>query len=426
MSEAAHEIADHFFRHESANMIAVLTRAFGVRRIELIEDMVQSALLEAMHVWKQKGVPENPAGWVHRVARNRILDVLRREKIHEKALAFTGQTAASSEALIDRWLEADQLPDSLLRMMFVCCHPSLDRPSQIALTLKTLCGFSIGEIARGLLTTVEGTGKRIQRARASLAEQRISLDPPTGEAMRDRLHAVHDVLYLIFNEGYDASRGDDPIREDLCEESARLCHLLCEREGLSTPTTRALLALMLFHAARFDARRDAAGDVVLLEDQDRTLWDRNLICVAESWLARSRTDALSHFHLEAAIAQQHCRAGSVESTDWAMIVRLYDRLIAMHDSPLYVLNRAIARGQTGDVPTALDELESLRNRREMSNYYLLDCAQARLHEMVGDGEAAVACYRLALAHDLPAHQRSLLERRVQGLTRWPDETREPT
>jgi RNA polymerase sigma-70 factor (ECF subfamily) len=174
---------------------------------------------------------------------------------------------------------------------------------------------------------------------------------------------------------------------------------------------------MLFHAARLNARTDASGNTVLLEDQDCEKWDRSLVSVAESWLARSRTETVSHFHLEAAISQQHCRAGSVAATDWALIVRLYDRLIAMHDSPLYVLNRAIARGQAGDVPTALDELASLRRRREMSNYYLLECAQAWLHEMAGNDEAAVSCYRSALEHDLPAHQRMLLAKRLDALSR---------
>ena len=209
-------------------MIAVLSRAFGIRRLDLIEDMVQAAMLQAMNSWKQKGVPENPAGWIHRVARNRILDHLRREKTHQRALAFAGQSLDESESLVEQWLEHDQIPDSLLRMMFVCCHPSLNRRSQIALTLKILCGFSVDEIARGLLLKTETVRKAIQRAKQQLAKQKLKVEVPDESELQDRLQTVHEVLYLMYNEGYSTSQGLDPIRVDLCEEAARLCHLLCE------------------------------------------------------------------------------------------------------------------------------------------------------------------------------------------------------
>ena len=408
-------LVEHFFRHESANLVAVLTRAFGVSRLELIEDSVQTALLEAMHSWPRSGVPENPAGWVHRAARNRILDALRREKVHQRAVAFSGQSASQTESLLDEWLDADQLSDSLLRMMFVCCHPSLDRTSQIAITLKILCGFGTGEIARGLLITPEAAAKRVQRARKALAEQNVPLDPPTGDELHSRLDAVHDVLYLTFNEGYSTSTGDDPIRDDLCEEAARICHLLCENEALSSPTTRALLALMLFHGARLDSRTDAAGGTILLEDQDRSLWDRELMHVADSWLCRSETDRVSRFHLEAAIAQQHCHAQSVAETNWELIIRFYDRLIAAVPSPLYRLNRAIARGQLGDLEHAFAELDAIESEKAMTNYFLLDCARARLHELAGDTASAIACYERALEKNVAPHEAEVVGRGLKRL-----------
>ena len=414
-------LVEHFFRYESANLIAVLTRAFGMTRIELVEDMVQQAMLEAMQSWKHGGVPDNPAAWMHRAAKSRILDALRRERVHERAMAFAGQTLDATATLVDRWLEADQLPDSLLRMIFVCCHPSLDRPTQIALTLKILCGFGVAEIARGLLSSRESIKKRIQRGRVRLAEIDPRLDLPIGSDLEERLDAVHGVLYLLFNEGYSTSKGHEPIRDDLCEEAARLCHLLCEHE-LGTPSTRALLSLMLFHAARLPARIDSTGSTVLLEDQDRSRWDAGMIAVAEAWLFRAspektHPEQLTRYHLEAAIARQHCRAASVAATDWASIVRLYDRLLERVDSPIYRLNRAIARSQTGETDQALAELEETARRGELEDYFLLDCARARVHELAGQKERALACCLTALERALAPHERTTLEQRIARLRR---------
>jgi RNA polymerase sigma-70 factor (ECF subfamily) len=408
-------LVENFFRHEFANMVAVLTRAFGVRRIELIEDTVQSAMLEALTAWKQKGPPSNPSAWIHRVARNRILDHIRRDKVHERAVAFAGQTLEASESLMTQWLQEEELPDSLLRMIFVCCHPTLPRPSQIALTLKVLCGLSVGEIARALLTPPETIKKRIQRAKSRLAELEIAVDmPPSGE-LETRLGVVQDVLYLTFNEGYSSSQGHAPIRDDLCEEAARLCHVLCSNSQFSTPTNRALLALMLFHGARLESRVDANGDPVLLEDQDRTQWDHSLIQVAEVWLSKSKGDEVSRFHFEAAIAQQHCQAASLEETDWPTIVRIYDRLVTHFDSPVYRLNRAIAIGETGDTRRAIKELEVVAEMPEMANYFLIDCARARLFEYKGDLNSATDCYLKALSGSVALHERNLLKKKIRNL-----------
>lgn len=414
MAESAKRLVEHFFRHESANLVAVLTRAFGVRRIELVEDMVQVAMLEAMHSWKQRGVPDNPAGWIHRAAKNRVLDALRREKTFEQAIALSGHSVNDQESIVDQWLEAECISDSLLRMMFVCCHPSIDRKSQIALTLKTLCGFSVSEIARGLLLPNETVKKRIQRAKQSLASSNIKLELPSDDKLALRLDVVHDVLYLLFNEGYSTSSGTESIRDEMCDEAARLCHLLCESSWSST-TTKALLALLLFHAARLDARTDETGTVVLLEDQDRTKWDRHLIGAAGCWLAKSKTDQPTTFHLEAAIAMQHCIAPSVEATDWSTIVQLYSRLLLLRDSPIYALNRAIAIGQAGDMHEAMSQLESLRDRKHMKNYLLLDCAIARIYELEGRKACAINSYLDAMTKKPAPHEKALLECKLRKL-----------
>ena len=404
---------EHFFRHESATLIAVLTRAFGIRRLALVEEAVQTAMLEAMHAWKHRGIPDEPSAWFHRVARNRLLDTLRREKTHAAALAHAGHSSRGEE-MLEEWLEHERIPDSLLRMMFVCCHPALDRKTQIAITLKTLCGFGLGEISRGLMLPVETVKKRIQRGRKRLAEHNVALELPTDDEVAQRLNAVHDVLYLLFNEGYSTSHGSEPIRDDICEEAARLCHLLCETEVGST-TTRALMALMLFHAARLESRIDASGAAVLLEDQDRTRWNQNLIVVGKGWLARSRTAQPTRFHLEAAIAMQHCQATDVDTTDWNSILELYDRLLRLADSPVFAMNRAIALAQAGDTKAALISLQDLSRHDEMKDYYLLDCAAGRIYELEGNKALAVESYNQAMKKRLAPHEASFLRKKLLRL-----------
>lgn len=411
---STNQLVEHFFRHESANLVAVLTRAFGIRRIDLIEDVVQVAMLEAMNTWKQNGVPDHPAAWIHRAAKNRLLDSMRREKSFEKAIGLIGQSVEDQNQIVDRWLEEDQLSDSLLRMMFVCCHPTLERKTQIALTLKTLCGFGISEISRGLLLPGETVKKRIQRGRKSLADANVAIDLPTPEQLVQRLDSVHNVLYLMFNEGYSTSHGDEPIRDDICEEAARLCHLLCV-SPYSTSGTKALLALLLFHAARFDARTDDSGAVILLEDQDRSLWDQRLIKAAQAWLGQSKADQPTTYHLEAAIAMQHCISPSIEATEWALIVRFYEKLIEIHDSPIYLLNQAIAMAQTGDTIHAMAQLQSLSGRKDLENYLLLDCAWARIHELDGEPGKAIDAYLRALNKSNAPHEKELLERKLKNL-----------
>ncbi|MDB4614762.1 RNA polymerase subunit sigma-70, partial [bacterium] len=341
------------------------------------------------------------------------LDALRREKTHQRAMAMAGQTEEATQQLVDQWLEDDQLPDSLLRMMFVCCSPLLDRNSQIALTLKILGGFSVSEIARGLLVKEESVRKRIQRAKKKLSQYELSLELPGPAEVSSSLSAVHDVLYLMFNEGYSTSHGFDPIRDDLCEEAARLCHILC-KHGIGSGTTRALLALMLFHASRLESRVDADGAVVLLADQDRSKWDQGLIAFGHKWLFRSG-EATSRFHLEACIASLHCDAPTVEATPWPKIVYLYQCLNQRHPSPVYRLNKAIATAEAGDIAAAMAELSQLQREKVLQDYSLLACAEARCHELLGDTHAAIACYLTALTQQLADHERQLLQKKVQLL-----------
>ncbi|MEM7233814.1 MAG: DUF6596 domain-containing protein, partial [Planctomycetota bacterium] len=359
---------------------------------------------------------ENPAGWIHRVARHRLVDALRREDIHDRALSFAQQSFESSESLVDEWLSEAELPNSLLRMMFVSCHPELDRASQIAFTLKTLCGFGVLEISRALLLPKETVKKRLQRARQKLSDLRPPLELPAPDELPSRIEGVHEVLYLLFNEGYSTSRGVDPIRDDLCESGARLCHLLCEH-GMGSPSTQALLSLMLFHSSRLKSRVDAEGAPILLEDQDRTTWDHRLIAAAELWFYRAsrEIDTPTTLHLEAAIARHHSRATSVADTDWASIVGIYDRLLSIHPSPVYTLNRAVARSQAGDSGLALSELDELRGHPDMREYGLVDAARGRILEESDRIGEALQCYRSALENATADHEKQFLASKIAAL-----------
>jgi len=243
--DPAAPLVEHFFRHEAGRLVSVLTRFFGWRNFDLVEDMVQSTLLQALEAWRVR-VPDNPSAWLHRIAKNKILDALRRDRIGQRAAAGWAAARAAHEEKLDELFFDAEIEDSQLRMMFACCHPHLARENQLALTLKTLCGFGNAEIARALLVGEEAIKKRLQRATRDLVEHQIALDPPPAAELIGRLDVVHQVLYLLFNEGYSSCEGDSAIREDLCEEAARLCHLLCSQPELSTPSTHALMALMLF------------------------------------------------------------------------------------------------------------------------------------------------------------------------------------
>ncbi|MFN3190113.1 MAG: RNA polymerase sigma factor [Aureliella sp.] len=406
------QLVEHFFRHESAGLVATLTRLFGFALIDVVEDMVQEALLQALRSWRLSGVPRNPAGWLHRVARNRVIDELRRRKTQAEwdddlALQLGQQEVVNLDATI--------IEDSQLRMIFACCHPSLDRTSQLALTLKILCGLGDHEIGRGLLMTKEAARKRVQRAKRSLQLAKITVDFPEDTMLAERLDAVHEVLYLMFNEGYAATRGEQHLRIDLCEEAARLCDMLC-RSKFHTPSTRALLALQLFHAARFTSRIDAAGEAVLLDDQDRNQWDRSMISVAEFWLARSADgNEISSYHLEAGIARIHARSESSEQTNWEAILQHYELLNQLYPSPIREVNRAITLGRLHREDEAIELLDSISSAPELRFYPPFHFAQADLLERVGEKELAITQWNKALELIDTPQERALIEHRIEKL-----------
>lgn len=407
MTHHPDRLEDHFLRRESANLIAVLTRTFGFGSLDLVEDVVQDALLQAMQTWRQAGVPDKPAAWLHRVARNRMIDALRRGRRWQSP-----PDLEQLESSVAQDFEPDEIQDGLLGMIFACCHPSLERRSQLSLTLKMLCGLGDQEIARGLMTSPASVKRRVSRAKRTLQDEGASLQLPAPDQWASRLATAHEVLYLLFNEGYSASRGDLPVRIDLCEEACRLTHLLCANP-IALPATRALLALMLYHAARLESRTGDNGAIVLMADQDRTKWDWKMIALAESWFERSAAgDEVSRFHLEAGIARLHCIAPTLAETDWASIVSHYDVLLRLFPSPLYTLNRAVALGQIGRIDEALLELTRIDQQSTLERYPLLHCALADLLLRSGARDAARLHLRQALLHTHVERERQLIQARI--------------
>jgi RNA polymerase sigma-70 factor (ECF subfamily) len=376
--------------------------------------MVQSALLEALQSWRVHGVPDNPSGWMHKITRNKVIDALRRrESLHRLTPDLRRLKPLFASPDYDDLFLDSHIEDSQLRLMFACCHPILTRENQIALTLKSLCGFSNAEIARGLLLSEDTVKNRLQRARQHLADQAVELAVPPSLELSRRLDAVHRCLYLLFNEGYAALCGDEIIRMDLCEEAARLCHLLCQQPNVRAPSTFALLALMLFHAARFDARVDVHGHLLLLEDQDRSRWDYGLIEQARRFLDQSATGrSVSTYHLEAGIALLHCTAASFDQTDWRLILKHYDMLINIQPSPVYHLNRAIVLAHLEGPEAAIALLESFTADPILGRYYLYDAVIGELHRRAGDPARAMQYLESARERSQSASERELLDRRI--------------
>jgi RNA polymerase sigma-70 factor (ECF subfamily) len=411
-SQPAAPLVEHFFRHEAGRLVSVLTRFFGWRNFDLVEDMVQATLVDALQAWHLQ-VPDNPSGWVQSVARNKILDALRREKIGQRVLTNWAATRPRHEEQLDELFLDSEIEDSQLRMIFACCHPCLARENQLALTLKTLCGFGNSEIARALLISEEAVKKRLQRATRDLIDQQIELVPPPADQLAGRLNAVHQVLYLLFNEGHSTSEGGTAIRAELCEEAARLCHLLCSHSRFGTPPTRALMALMLFHAARLDARLDQRGSLLLMEEQDRDKWDHRLIRRAQEFLNESAEGpVISTFHLEAAIACHHCTAKTYADTDWPAILRLYDALLTVHRSPVYLLNRAIVVAEIDGPQAGIRALEEAGQDPALGRYHLFDATLGELYRRAGDMARAREHFGTACQKATSPFDREIIERRL--------------
>ncbi len=372
-------------------MVAALARLFGLQNLELAEDVVQDAFCRALEVWKIRGIPENPSAWLMTTARNRALDVLRRERTARTFAPEYGrllQTEWTLANAVHEVFESTDLRDDQLRMMFSCCRRNLPEVAQIMLVLALVGGFGVREIAAAFVTSHAAVEKRLARAKHVLKESGALFDIADAGDFAQRLPAVERALYLIFSEGYHGASVRTAVRTDLCHEAIRLTHLLAKHPLAATPSTHALLALMYLNAARLPARLDPSGNLTPLYDQDRSRWNRAMIDDGVHWLERSATGSeMSRYHVEAAIAAVHARAPSIDATDWNAIVSLYDRLMSVAPSPIVALNRAIAVGQRDGPRRGLEAMEAIDGRERLSGYPFYHAARGEL-ELKRGGDAA--------------------------------------
>lgn len=408
--EEPHRLVEHFCRHESARLVATLTGRFGVRYLDLVEDVVQGALIRALRSWPHTGVPDQPSAWLYRVAYNSAMDQLRRDMRWNPLTAVEG----ASESVSSRdsaTVDEHEVSDSQLRMIFACCAAEIPPESQVALALKTLCGFGNSEIARALLISESNVAKKLVRAKQKLRS--LNFDPYqlSPHDIRGRLPSVQSVAYLLFNEGYYSSGDHKLIREELCQEAVRLALLLAEHPLTSGARSSALVALMLFHASRLDSRLDDQGLMLQLEDQDRSKWDYRMVSEASRWMKHACGGEICRYHVEAWIASEHCIATSYDSTDWRRIASAYDLLQQFDDSPTIQLNRAIAFSYAEGVATGWRLLHEIDGTFK-SRSHLWAAAAANLSRRQGDHENAVRYLKEALELAPSTAEKAFLETKL--------------
>ena len=399
-------------------MIATLVRLFGVHNMALAEDVVQDAFCRALETWKFRGMPENPSAWLMATAKNRALDVLRRERTARNFAPELGRLLDSEWTLkptVEEQFAAPAIKDDPLRMMFSCCHPRLPEQAQVALVLHILCGFTVDEIAGAFVASHSAIEKRIGRAKKVLAASKKLFDVASREEFERRVPAVRRAIYLLFNEGYHGASSASAIRAELCQEAIRLSRVLLDHPMGKAPATYALASLMCLHAARLPSRVDDSGNLAPLAEQDRSRWDRSLIREGRRLLEISAEGAeASEYHIEAAIAAVHARARRAKDTDWKTIASLYDTLMAIKPSPIVALNRAIAVAQSEGAERGLEEIDAIEGRERLASYPFYPAAIGELELRLGRRERARERFRSALALARNPDERRFLEGRVQA------------
>lgn len=414
------KLSEDLFRHEAGKLVAVLTKIFGTENLDISEDVVQDTFITAMQVWALKGVPDNPSAWLFRAAKNRAIDVLRKNKF-SKQIDFSDpeRTLLQSEYTLTTALEKlwrnEEIEDDLLRMMFACCNPEIAAESQITLILKTLCGFSTGEIAKAFLSSEDTISKRLYRTKNFFREKKIKPAFPGAAQLKDRTEAVLRAVYLIFNEGYNATHPSQLIRKDLLDQAMYLCRLLAENKNTALPEVFAAMALMCFHSARIDGRISEGGEIILLAQQDRSRWNRELIAAGNDYLNKAAFgNTISSYHAEAAIAYEHCIAPSFEQTNWKNILGYYDLLAAIHPNAVVMLHRLTVIYKVYGAAKVMDEMERSVFKTVWEKNYLY-------YALLGDMHAeefpvkAEGYYQLAFNLTQSEAEKKLLHKKMHAL-----------
>jgi len=402
-------------------MVAVLVNIFGTENVELAEDVVQDALVNALETWKFLGIPDNPKAWLYRVAKNKAIDIIRRKK-HSRNFDFSDpqkQLLTSEYTLVttmENYWQESYISDEFLGLMYACCHPEISRENQITFTLKTLCGFSTREIARAFLTSEDTISKRIYRAREFFRKNKIRPEIPAAEEVVLRTSAVLGTIYLIFNEGYNSTHSDRLIREDLIFQSMHLCRSLLENKKTRLPEVYALMALMCFHASRNDSRLTPEGEVIVLSGQDRSTWNKEMITLANDYLNKAAFgEKITTYHLEAAIAYEHCVAKNFKDINWKAILGYYDTLLSISFDPVVCLNRCVAVLEWEGPAKAMEAIQELADNRQIHKYYLYHAVLGELYKRLGVKEKATQCFEKAIELTHSNQEKRFLKTKIDEL-----------
>ena len=402
-------------------MVAVLVNIFGGKHLELAEDVVQSTLVKALENWKFNGPPENPQAWLYRVAKNQAIDIIRKER-RSSQFDFSDpehQLLTSEYSLtttMDQFWKDEQIKDDFLGMMFACCHPDISSESQVTFILKTLCGFSTKEVAKAFLTTEDIISKRIYRTKEHFRKNNIRPTLSSVQDVENKVSAIASVIYLIFNEGYNSTNHEKLIREDLISQALYLTRELLSHEPTNLPEINAMMALMCFHAARIESRTSSQGEIILLKDQDRSVWNQELIEAGQYYLAESsKGDRISLYHFEAMIAFEHCLAKDFESTQWDRILYHYDQMLSIQYDPVIYLNRCLVLLQVQGPKKALQAIKKLDTNQAMEKYYLYHSSLVEIFTQLEDKELAIYHCQKAIELTQSESEKKLLKAKLENL-----------